>query len=305
MLAFVACGLAFLITRSVAANDIELWAYDFLVNHGGYSRSADNIVVVDFDNDAVTTLKQFPVSRQKLAEVIGKISSAKPRVIGLDFFLTEKREQAEDDALRKALTDAGNVIVASQLGAPGLPGLIPLPEFCQPEPKPPRGFCQDGTPGAMGFAFVNVPLDNDGYVRSMMLLPSDRNETFSFPLTIAQQYSGEAIQPAGHDAARFLGRRIRSRGPRSRPRGFPLLPSWITESICKAHSPTRSYSSASPAMPRAIGFLLRYFARVDRVVRACCCRESMFTQRRFIPCSPGQSFLCFLPRRPGPLSSSS
>jgi adenylate cyclase len=213
MLAFAACGLAFLITRSVAAGDIELWAYDSLVNHGGYSRSADNIVVVDFDNAAVTELQQFPVPRKILADVITEVASAKPRVIGLDFFLTEKREPAEDAALQQALTNAGNVIVASQLGAPGLPGLIPLPEFCQPEPKPPRGFCQDGTPGAMGFAFVNVPLDNDGFVRSMMLLPNTHNETLSFPMIIAQEYSGDVIQPAGDDAARFLGRRIPYRDP--------------------------------------------------------------------------------------------
>lgn len=89
-----------------------------------------------------------------------------------------------------------------------MPSLEPLKEFCQPEPKPPRGFCQDGTPGALGFAFVNMPLDNDGYVRSMMLLPFDPNDTFSFPLVIAQQYSNQAIEPAGHDAAQFNGHRI-------------------------------------------------------------------------------------------------
>jgi len=231
MLAFAACGLAFLITRSVAAGDIELWAYDFLVNHGGYSRPADNIVVVDFDNDAVAELKQFPISRTVLADVITKVGSAKPRVIGLDFFLTEKREPADDAALQQALTKAGSVILASQLVGPGLPGLTPLPEFCQPEPKPPRGFCQDGTPGALGFAFVNVPLDNDGFVRSMMLVPDDHNEASSFPLTIAQEYSGQSIQAAGHDSAQFLGRRIPYRSPEAHmaliswnPQPAPVVP---------------------------------------------------------------------------------
>ena len=213
MLSLAACGLAFLITRSVAASDIELWAYDFLVNHGGYTRTAGNIVVVDFDNDAVNELRQFPISRKALADVITAVASAKPRVIGLDFFLTESRDREGDLALQEALTRAGNVIVASQLGAPGLPGLAPLNEFCQPDPTPPRGFCQDGTKGALGYAFVNVPLDNDGYVRSMMLLPFDPNETLSFPLTLAQQYSGQAIRPAGREAAQFLGCRIPYRDP--------------------------------------------------------------------------------------------
>jgi CHASE2 domain-containing sensor protein len=110
MLATIACGLAFLITRTVAANDLELWAYDFLVNHGGYSRSADNIVVVDFDNHSVKEIGRFPVPRGVLAKVINRVANAKPPVIGLDFFLTETREPAEDDALQQALTNAGSVI---------------------------------------------------------------------------------------------------------------------------------------------------------------------------------------------------
>ncbi len=208
MLAAVACGLGFFLARSVVASDVELWAYDFLVNHGRYTPPADNIVVVNFGNKSVQQIGRFPIPRGVLATVINRVASGKPSVIGLDFFLTEERDPPEDDALQHALTSAGNVIVASQLGAGGLPGLEPLPKFCQPEANPPRGFCREGTPGALGFAFVNMPLDNDGYVRSMMLLPFDPNDPFSFPVVIAQQYTGKAIEPAGHDAALFLGRRI-------------------------------------------------------------------------------------------------
>jgi len=208
MLAAIACGLAFLITRTMAANDLELWAYDFLVNHGRYAPRADNIVVVNFGNKSVQQIGRFPIPRGVLATVINRVASGKPSVIGLDFFLTEERDPPEDDALQKALTNAGNVIVASQLGAGGLPGLVPLPRFCQPEENAPRGFCKENTPGALGFAFVNMPLDNDGYVRSMMLLPFDPNDPFSFPVVIAQQYAGKPIESAGHDAAQFRGRRI-------------------------------------------------------------------------------------------------
>src|SRR5579863_2760963 len=154
MLAAIACGLAFLITRTLAASDLELWAYDFLVNHGGYSRAANNIVVVDFDNQSIRHIGRFPVPRGVLAKVINGVASGKPNVIGLDFFLTEEREPPEDNALQKALTDAGNVIVASQLGAGGLPGLEPLKKFCQPEDSASRGFCKENTPGALGFAYV-------------------------------------------------------------------------------------------------------------------------------------------------------
>jgi adenylate cyclase len=231
-LAVVACGLALLITRSTAASDLELWAYDFLVNHGGYSRPADNIMVVDFDNQTVKHAGRFPMPRGMLAKVLAIVASGKPRVIGLDFFLTEMRDPLEDQALQDALTNAGNVILASQLHWASIPQLDPLPYFCQPEATAQRGFCQDGTRGALGFAFVNMPLDNDGYVRSMMLLPVDPSDPVSFPLAIAQQYSGESIHPAGHYAAQFLGRRI------------PYLdPGWKTALITWPPSPATTVSA--------------------------------------------------------------
>jgi class 3 adenylate cyclase/CHASE2 domain-containing sensor protein len=223
MLAAVACGLALLITRSsVAAGDIELWAYDFLVNHGGYARAADNIVVVDFDNRTIDATGRFPVPRGVLAKVLEGVALGKPRVLGLDFFLSEIRDRPEDQALQDALTHAGNVIVASQLHWGSIPKLEPQVFFCQPEASAQRGFCQDGTPGALGFAFVNVPLDNDGYVRSTMLLPVDPNDPVAFPVAIAQQYSGEAIKTGGHDAAQFLGRKV----PYADPGWKTALISW-------------------------------------------------------------------------------
>ena len=209
VLGMVAYGLAMAASQSVVASDLELWAYDFLVNHGGcYTKENDNIVVVAFDDATVTHLGRFPIPRPVLADVIRRVSSAKPRVIGLDFFLTEPRDSGEDTALQGALTEAGNVIVASQLGSGGLPALEPLPFFCQADPAGPKGFCKDNTPGALGFAFVNMPVENDGFVRSMLLLPPDARGPLSLPLALAQQYSGEPIHPAGHDAAQFMGRTI-------------------------------------------------------------------------------------------------
>jgi class 3 adenylate cyclase len=53
-----------------------------------------------------------------------------------------------------------------------------------------------------------MPVDNDGFVRSMLLLPPNPSGPLSLPLALAQQYSGEPIRPAGSDAAQFLGHRI-------------------------------------------------------------------------------------------------
>ncbi len=209
LLGIVAYGLALGASQSVVASDLELWNYDFLVNHGGYyTEHKDDIVVVAFDDATVAHFGRFPIPRTVLADVIRRVSTAKPRIVGLDFFLTEPRDHDEDAALQGALTEAGNVIVASQLGNGGLPGLEPLPYFCPTDPSAPRGWCTENVPGALGFAFVNTPLDNDGFVRSMFLLPTDASGPLSLPLILAEQYSGKSISPAGHDAAQFLDRRI-------------------------------------------------------------------------------------------------
>jgi adenylate cyclase len=209
LLGIVAYGLALAASQSVVASDLELWNYDFLVNHGGYyTQDKDDIVVVAFDDQTVAHYGRFPIPRTVLADVIRRVATAKARIVGLDFFLTEPRDHDEDEALQQALTEAGNVIVASQLGSGGLPGLEPLPYFCPTDSSGPHGWCTENAPGALGFAFVNTPVDNDGFVRSMFLLPQDAGGALSFPLTLAQQYSGQSIHPAGHDAAEFLGRRI-------------------------------------------------------------------------------------------------
>ena len=207
LLSGAVCAIAFLISRSQSFADLELSGYDFLANHAGYAPPDSQIVLIDFDDETVAALQQFPIPRSLIAQVITKASSAKPRVIGLDVFLSEPRGSEEDATMQKALTDAGNVIVASQVGARGLPSVNPLGYFCQPDSLE-VGFCRDGTPGAMGFAFVNMPVDPDGFIRSMFLLPPFNAGPVSFPLSLAQQYTGQAIQPGNRKQAIFLGRNL-------------------------------------------------------------------------------------------------
>jgi adenylate cyclase len=209
VLSLAVCAVAFAMSRSGAMVDIELWGYDFLVNHAGYRTPDPNIVLVDFDDATVSALNQFPIRRGTIALVIDKIATAKPRVIGLDVFLSEPRGAEEDAQMQKALTTSGNVIIASQLAARGLPAVIPMSLFCTPETgTSDAGFCEEGKPGAMGFAFVNMPIDADGFIRSMRLLPDDPSEPVSFPVALAQLYSGQAIHAGKRNAVIFLGREI-------------------------------------------------------------------------------------------------
>lgn len=209
LLAAGVCALAFAIGRSSPVSDFELWGYDFLVNHAGYAPAAKDLVFVDFDDATVSALNEFPIPRRTIAQVISKVSAAKPRVIALDVFLSEPRGPQEDAEMQKALTEAGNVIVASQLGTRDLPAVNPLPIFCQPDTTAGgAGFCREGSPGAMGFAFVNMPIDRDGFIRSMLLLPTYSGGPVSFPLALAQQFSEEGIYAGNAGSAVFLKREI-------------------------------------------------------------------------------------------------
>ncbi|MES2392220.1 MAG: adenylate/guanylate cyclase domain-containing protein, partial [Acidobacteriota bacterium] len=134
--------------------------------------------------------------------------------IGLDIFLSETRLTNDDKAMQDALTSAGVVILASQAPNGTLPLVKPLTTFCQPEvPNAASGFCVEGAPGALGYAFVNMPIEADGFVRQANLFSAGTPPTESFPLMLAQQYSGQSIQPGDREHALFLNRKIHYSDP--------------------------------------------------------------------------------------------
>jgi adenylate cyclase len=208
-LAVLVCLIAAAAQQSAIFSDIEYWAYDFLCNHSHHHMQPENIVVVDFDDGTVAGIKRYPIPRSTVARVIRTIAAGNPRVIGLDLFLSEQRTPGEDQQLREALTSAGNVIVASQLAGGGLPVATPLPYFCEPpavDSDP--WYCKEGSPGALGHAFVNLPVDSDGFIRRMYLFSVGPHPLISFPLFLAQLYKGDALRPLDHSRAQFAGHRI-------------------------------------------------------------------------------------------------
>ena len=208
LLTLLALSAVALLMRSTAYEDLNLWTYDFLVNHGGYAAPSKDIVLIDFDDSTFQWMGEYPIPRRKIAEVVQKVASANPAVIGLDIFLSESRSEG-DTEMQSALTHAGNVVLASQSGVGGLPATLPLQQFCQPEsPGGISGFCREGTPGALAFAPVNLPVDSDGFVRRFFLFLAGNPPATSFSLMLAQQFAGEAIRAGGSDAALFRGRRI-------------------------------------------------------------------------------------------------
>ena len=207
LLSAVICLVTSAASRSTLMSDLERWGYDLLVNAGGHPPPRDDVVLVDFDDASLAALRAYPVPRGVVAKVLHKISEGNPELIGLDMLLSEKRAPAEDQEMVAALRDAGNVIVASQLGSGQLPLVNPLPEFCKPEADPKNmSYCQPG--GAFGYASINMPVDDDGFIRRMYLLPTRDASMLSFPVALARDFRRQALQPAGPGLALFDGHLI-------------------------------------------------------------------------------------------------
>ncbi len=196
------CPLVALLANWVPYADLENWTYDFLINHGKYAEPSPDVVFVDFDDETFAKIQQYPMPRSIVARVIQQVAQARPSVIGLDVFLSEPRNAEEDQAMQDALTQAGNVIVAAQAPEGQLPGVLPMAQFCRPEDSSsPTGYCVEGQPGALGYAAVNMTIDDDGFIRKMQLLTYDersRKTAESFPVFLAQQYLAQVEPECGN-----------------------------------------------------------------------------------------------------------
>lgn len=173
----------------------ELHGYDLLVARQDPPEAPPaEIVDVDFDDDTVKRYDAFPLPRALVADVLQKVSSGKPSVIGLDVILDLKREQehaeADDVRLASIIEDAGNVVLVSEYGFEFRPKK-PLKEFAD---------------AAAEVAFGDVPTDADGSARRMLLkMVTSTYKGFSFPVVVAALFSGRPLH-AGENGHTALGK---------------------------------------------------------------------------------------------------
>jgi|SRR5579864_520559 len=204
-LAIVICVVAAVVARTPLLHDLENWGFDMLVNRSRPARSDARIVIVDFDDATLGQLHTFPVPRRTVAEVVRKISAAAPKIIGLDILLSETRSADEDVLLAGALAEAGSVIVASEFGSDQLPVADPLSQFCVPDPQA-VPYCKPG--GALGVAFVNLPVDDDGFIRRTWLALGGERPQFSLSLALASNFLGKPLRRERTGVYELGGKRI-------------------------------------------------------------------------------------------------
>ncbi|HLJ68193.1 MAG TPA: adenylate/guanylate cyclase domain-containing protein [Chloroflexota bacterium] len=189
----------------------ELAAYDFQFQRRGDRPAPANVVVVGLDDASVQDLSagRYPIPRRFMADAITFLHRAGAAVIAPDFAYIgpSMYGPADDRALARAVRAAGNVV---------LPSIIPTASASQ--------FVQCMTSielpldalnaGAAGVGLANVPVDQDGAVRSADLLQTAHlakgNECVpggnlpSFPLAIASV----ALDRSPAAIVRGLGSRI-------------------------------------------------------------------------------------------------
>jgi adenylate cyclase len=162
---------------------LNLQGYDLLVARQRKAPPSSRIFNVDFDEETVRLYKAFPIPRLLLAEVINKIASAKPAVIGVDIILDLHRLKDDDIQLAKVIDDAGNVILISEYGFDIHPGNEPLDDFRKV---------------AAGVACGDLPTDEDGSVRRMFLkVTTAKYKCLSLPVALADYFSDQHLRPGG------------------------------------------------------------------------------------------------------------
>ncbi len=85
-------GLAFFPMEFL--DTMELKYYDVMMNLRGDINSQSEVVIVDIDDDSIEKLGRWPWPRFLLAQGISKINAGDPKVIGLNFILSEHEESA-------------------------------------------------------------------------------------------------------------------------------------------------------------------------------------------------------------------
>ncbi len=108
-------GVAFLYYgQNVFLESFEARTYDlrFKSLRGPLPVQPD-ITVIAIDDKSIAALGRFPWTRQQYVRLLDKLEASKPKVILFDVFFPEPESARVDETLARAITRAGNVVLAS------------------------------------------------------------------------------------------------------------------------------------------------------------------------------------------------
>ena len=160
--------------------------YDSLVAVSGRP-ARDDIIIVAIDDYSLSELGRWPWPRELHAQLIDRLTAARPRVIGLDVILSEpeRAPRSGDLALQAALARSARVVlpmVMANLGH-GLQVSLPIPELAG---------------AASGIGHIGLDIDRDGVMRSVYLHEGNGAQLWPH---FALKAGGENLVPASQPAS--------------------------------------------------------------------------------------------------------
>lgn len=147
---------------------LEWLAFDTFLRYRPEEPIDDRILIVGINESDIRTLGHYPISDQELSNLLRKINSYKPRVIGLDI-VRDLQVKPGNQELTDTFKQIENLIGIEKV----------LPEKIAPPPNLPKE--------KVGFA--DQIIDIDGKLRRSLLGTSVNNEYyFSLTLSLAKKY---------------------------------------------------------------------------------------------------------------------
>ncbi len=171
------------------------------------SRKTSPIVIIYLDDQSLKKIAQpWPWKRSIFAKALKNLATQNPKVIGLDFLFTEKREGIQDYIFSSTLKNISKkipIILGKSFyynqGTENIKNssikylekglLMPLIEF--------KKYTSSG--------FLNFPLDADGFIRRAAIIQNyEKEKIFSFSLVIIMKYLNILSSQINYQPAQFL-----------------------------------------------------------------------------------------------------
>lgn len=189
--AVLACAL--LLQCSGVLERVDLAVYDMVLRLDSRPVHPD-ILVVAVDEASVQALGRWPWPRERHAELLDRLSRARPRAVALDMLFTEP--SPADGALARSLAtlrEHSAVFLPMTLGEPLARGRVPQPLL----PLPAFG------DAASGLGHIHVELDGDSVARSLYLREGlEGSVQWDALSALLARASGAPTPPRGPDAPR-------------------------------------------------------------------------------------------------------
>ncbi len=185
-------GKALAISLAVSTLISLLFLIGFLSNiqlglqnnlYGG-QKADDGIVIVSIDDESIQKIGRWPWDRKVFAELVQHLKPAK--VVGIDVTFFENSSIESDSAFASAVKSAGNVVLPFEFTSfqhrengevVGGDSLLPIPLLAN---------------SASEIAYVNTPIDADGFARSITMGLSSEYSSFSH--AVYRKFSSKEIE---------------------------------------------------------------------------------------------------------------